>query len=126
MKGSVFTRRVASNRRLHREHSVGGKQVTRRFWGVNNTESGCKLQMFYNVAQIFPGEGQKEKVVSFCGFSRLSESPDVTGRSLNDAVRDYIKLNSRDKILETVCFRAAFRKTDLRIKIISYLDLIDA
>lgn len=78
-------------------------------------EHGVKLQ-FANL----------QKVIYFCGFSRLSESPEVTGRSLNDAARDYIKLNSRDKILETVCFAAAFRKTDLRMKIISYLDLIDA
>lgn len=45
---------------------------------------------------------------------------------LNDVVRDYIKLRSRDKILEIVYCKQLFRKIDLRINIILYLDLIDS
>lgn len=75
-------------------------------------QHGVKLKIaifffffFSNVAQILLREGQDANVAFFL---RFSDSLQVAGRSPNDAVRDYIKLNSGDKIWETVCYEQLF------------------
>lgn len=112
MKRSVFTRRVASNRRSHREHGVGGKWKSMPVSADNNMASSCKLHFLFfpNVAQILPQEGQDANVAFSCGSQSRSKSREDTlmmrsGITLNPTPETRFWKQSVTRSLLKGCFR---------------------